>query len=369
MNFLVVALPGNGMLYNSGQRQTSICIDKFENYVIDKSAQQELISPSLRSLIKNAAIRFKPYAPQTKSAAKNVRLTHSRLTSPHANIRQKELSSISSASAQRRSPMFLRADVVSSFCPAPVRLVVGSRQLRRDALSKVRVIGQVEKQWIIGFIENSLVVCDQHAADERIRLERLTTQLSLHDIAGRPDQGLEPCILICPVVLDGLSAAEVDVVTNPAVAQNLRYWGFRWREEDLECKRRLVLTQTPAVCHVQVGREEFRESIVHATSSRGSTTTPPPFVLRTLKLAACRSAVMFGDILDKDMCQTIFKRLGSCEIPFQCAHGRPTVAVAQLRKIQQPARSGIAVGNFTAAAVTAVERLGNTTFTFDAKIN
>ena len=41
---------------------------------------------------------------------------------------------------------------------------------------------------------------------------------------------------------------------------------------------------------------------------------------------ATGSAVMFGDSLDLSQCQRILNELARCELPFQCAHGRPTVA-------------------------------------------
>ena len=37
-------------------------------------------------------------------------------------------------------------------------------------------------------------------------------------------------------------------------------------------------------------------------------------------------AIMFGDVLDIDECHNMITKLKSCKIPFQCAHGRPSVA-------------------------------------------
>ena len=34
---------------------------------------------------------------------------------------------------------------------------------------------------------------------------------------------------------------------------------------------------------------------------------------------------MFGDVLTTAECQQILNALARCELPFQCAHGRPTI--------------------------------------------
>lgn len=58
----------------------------------------------------------------------------------------------------------------------------------------------------------------------------------------------------------------------------------------------------------------------------GCTTQPPPAVLRLLASKACRRAIMFGDMLTLEQCQEVLNALARCDLPFQCAHGRPTVA-------------------------------------------
>jgi hypothetical protein len=51
-----------------------------------------------------------------------------------------------------------------------------------------------------------------------------------------------------------------------------------------------------------------------------------PAAQRVLETLACRHAIMFGDRLDLAACQQLLKRLSKCRLPFQCAHGRPSVA-------------------------------------------
>ena len=46
-----------------------------------------------------------------------------------------------------------------------------------------------------------------------------------------------------------------------------------------------------------------------------------------LSSKACRSAVMFGDYLDNSICEALLRDLALCDLPFQCAHGRPSSVV------------------------------------------
>lgn len=36
-------------------------------------------------------------------------------------------------------------------------------------------------------------------------------------------------------------------------------------------------------------------------------------------------AIKFGDLLSVNACQGLMAQLAGCELPFQCAHGRPTI--------------------------------------------
>ena len=46
---------------------------------------------------------------------------------------------------------------------------------------------------------------------------------------------------------------------------------------------------------------------------------------------------MFGDKLTIGDCQQAIKDLQKCDAPFQCAHGRPSVApIIELSKFQMP---------------------------------
>ncbi|KAJ5610272.1 hypothetical protein N7510_006991 [Penicillium lagena] len=62
----------------------------------------------------------------------------------------------------------------------------------------------------------------------------------------------------------------------------------------------------------------------------------PQSIIDLLNSRACRSAIMFNDALSMEECQTLVSRLARCVFPFQCAHGRPSmVPILDLRSLAE----------------------------------
>lgn len=51
----------------------------------------------------------------------------------------------------------------------------------------------------------------------------------------------------------------------------------------------------------------------------------PQGLLNMINSRACRSAIMFNDVLSKEQCELLVRRLSDTAFPFQCAHGRPSL--------------------------------------------
>jgi DNA mismatch repair protein MLH3 len=60
----------------------------------------------------------------------------------------------------------------------------------------------------------------------------------------------------------------------------------------------------------------------------------PDGIVELLNSRACRTAIMFNDHLTIEECQSLVARLARCAFPFQCAHGRPSmVPILDLRSL------------------------------------
>jgi DNA mismatch repair ATPase MutL len=200
-------------------------------------------------------------------------------------------------------------------------------QFTKEMVQELRFIRQVDAKYLIcQWQDRILVALDQHAVDERIRLERL------QDEVFDPHGG---CIRAY-----FLETPHRCTFSNMQVQQLLVYaaqaesWGWSWtcspHDPTLVC-----LHSVPSLLGVTLAEPEFLlEFLTVLVHSGGSSLSKPPCILRLLNSRACRSAVMFGHVLSREQCEALLAALRRCRTPFQCAHGRPSlVPLGDLRTL------------------------------------
>ena len=195
--------------------------------------------------------------------------------------------------------------------------------LNRDVLfDNVVVLNQVGEKFIIVRAGDLLCAFDQHAADERISLEELWANV-LSDNTHVPTQ--ETQSEMWRVVV---SRTEYEILE--ANAAKVRRWGWDWRcstdENDKERGVKIYLTRVPCIRSTTLGGEALRLFLGELSSTTMASTQPPRAMHRLLASKACRGAIMFGDRLEKHEAACIIAALRLTQMPFSCAHGRPTVA-------------------------------------------
>ena len=234
-------------------------------------------------------------------------------------------------------------------------------RISKTSLFRAEVIAQVDRKFILMKMplrdsgetrSDTLIMLDQHAVDERCKLEDLMS--SYFEADG-----------------DGIRA-KVELVDKPLVFEFadrelelleqhqafLGAWGITY---DVQRSRKRNHTgKCIAPGHVKVTGlppsiaerctteprllAELLRREVWDLSDSGHTATAPffPFVeedswvsnfhrcprgiLDLLHSRACRSAIMFNDVLTSEDCEILLERLTRCSFPFQCAHGRPSMA-------------------------------------------
>src|SRR5690606_7334409 len=78
--------------------------------------------------------------------------------------------------------------------------------------------------------------------------------------------------------------------------------------------------------------EELAKSLLLMATTPEGVYSVRRFIWRKLANRACHAAVKFGQELSGDERDRIMRRLCQCRLPFQCAHGRPTmVPLARLQ--------------------------------------
>jgi DNA mismatch repair protein MLH3 len=249
--------------------------------------------------------------------------------------------------------------------------VESSTKLTKNLLRRSRVISQVDRQFILLSIPRDeesqvLVAVDQHAADERCRVERLFQQLC---IPPDPNDGFRSnlgvrssvrCLNLIKPLRFRLPLVEVRHFGQQATA--FGEWGILYDLSSLDESQNsktgeLVIKTLPHVIAersqsnpellISTLREELWKKVESrtsghsasaATTNDASATTVtdskqwlrkigrcPKRLLDMLNSRACRSAIMFNDQLSIEECQDLIGRLADCAFPFQCAHGRPSM--------------------------------------------
>ncbi|KAH9253338.1 hypothetical protein BASA81_008689 [Batrachochytrium salamandrivorans] len=183
-------------------------------------------------------------------------------------------------------------------------------KLTREMLQTSRVVGQVSDEFIILRLEsNGALWCvDQHAADERVRFERFQADLlALHRTGSFPSRKQAAVLGITP--------------TERCKLDRHRDWCESWGYEYKVSSNSVEVEALPIVLGVGLGASTLLEMVAEG----GGVGCPLPF-RRALASKACRGAIMFGTQLSEQQCAQLVGELSQCLLPFQCAHGRPSVA-------------------------------------------
>lgn len=235
-----------------------------------------------------------------------------------------------SAILHRPEHHYADADIQRAFTQASSS---SSAKLSKTTLKNASVIAQVDHKYVLVSMStatgpsNLLVLVDQHAADERIRVEALINDLTT-----------QPAVILSNPIRFELHSREQHLFTTHTAF--FAQWGIEYAitPSDLNTSNdnangntfRINITALPGgiaeKCRVEPSilisllRSEAYK--LAESSTTPSSQTPPQGLLDMLNSRACRSAVMFNDVLNLQECETLVRRLAETEFPFQCAHGR-----------------------------------------------
>ncbi|KAF7946193.1 hypothetical protein EAE96_009196 [Botrytis aclada] len=221
-------------------------------------------------------------------------------------------------------------------------------RISKDALRNAEIISQVDKKYILANLEGRfmaeedssslLVIIDQHAADERIRIESL-----LSDFLTSPAVSIVPAsasVFTAPLE----KPLSFDIATKDSrlfrtYINHFSYWGIIYSVPSTATTitvhylpplitARLVASPSLLLHILRTELYSYHEHpMSHPTITPASTWVEriahiPKSILELLNSRACRTAIMFNDELGIDECRELVRRLANCKFPFMCAHGR-----------------------------------------------
>lgn len=182
-----------------------------------------------------------------------------------------------------------------------------------DRLPSVRIIGQALDAFIVAESDDGILLVDQHAADERINYEQLVEAVQRDGHRQR---------LATPVEVP-LAADEREVLLEhrDAVAD----LGFEVRGIVGETAR---LATVPAVLGRALPPEALTEAMHRLLAGLAAGSTGDPIVEvvdDVLADLACHPAITANESLTEGTMIDLLEGLDSCESPWTCPHGRPTM--------------------------------------------
>ena len=178
---------------------------------------------------------------------------------------------------------------------------------RSDPFADLRVIGSFRDLYLLCEDGDQLLVVDHHAAHERVNYERL--QAAVGDSAV-PTATLEPpeSVSVSPAAAS-LAEAHADLLDS---------LGFVIEAFGGDTLR---VSAVPAPFGRTADPAALRATLDELAAGE-SPTDPREALLATL---ACQPSLKAGAELSTEDATSLLARLGECEHPFGCPHGRPTV--------------------------------------------
>ncbi|KAL8549991.1 hypothetical protein ACS0TY_008713 [Phlomoides rotata] len=200
------------------------------------------------------------------------------------------------------------------------------KSIERASLENATVLNQVDKKFIAVVAGKILTMIDQHAADERIRVEELRHKVLSGEMKKITYLDAEH-ELVLPEVGYQLLHNYVDQIQAWGWICNIHVQDTNSFTKHLDFLHRqptaVKLLGVPCILGVNLNDIDLLEFLQQLADTDGSSTVPPS-VHRVLNNKACRGAIMFGDALLPSECSLIVQELKQTSLCFQCAHGRPT---------------------------------------------
>jgi len=192
-------------------------------------------------------------------------------------------------------------------------------QMRK--LPRLRVVGQVAQSFIVTEGGDGMYLVDQHAAHERILLERMVAALKARAPLSQ--------LLLTPIALD-LSPTEFEALEEHL--PQLEQIGFSLTAADTP--HTLEIQAVPSVLVKQMNARSLHELLLDLTApeSLGQTET---WEERAPANVACKAAIKANYFLTISEMREMLEQLEQTNAPFSCCHGRPTMVHFSLSALER----------------------------------
>ncbi|MHA2309331.1 MAG: DNA mismatch repair endonuclease MutL, partial [Candidatus Heimdallarchaeaceae archaeon] len=200
------------------------------------------------------------------------------------------------------------------------------KEFQVEKKASIRVIGLIKNTYIIAETEEGLLLCDQHAAHEKINYSKYLSQLENKKISIQK--------LLAPVSVQ-LKPSEFQMIEEMKI--QLKSYGF---DVEVFGKNEILIRSIPSIMGVTISHEvakdiidifkeynkEIKENLVLEDLS---------FIKEIISLFACRRSIKAGDKISVREAEKLIAELLTLKEPFTCPHGRPTIIILNEKYIEE----------------------------------
>lgn len=198
----------------------------------------------------------------------------------------------------------------------PATLTADDRQPPSD----FRIIGVLQKLYVLMESKEGLVLMDQHAAHERVNFEKFRRAL---EAGGVPCQRL-----LIPITLQ-TTPRDTDLLRQNQAALSrlgIEIEPFGPNVFKVEALPAFLKADDPAA---------WLDQVIEELGSLSTKTSSLRLSEDAIATTACRASVKSNDVLSIPELQGLLKDLFACEMPYCCPHGRPTLVQISTAELER----------------------------------
>ena len=183
----------------------------------------------------------------------------------------------------------------------------------------VRVIGQIFETYILAQSGDTMIICDQHAAHERLKYEELKKELAKKQVTSQ--------ILLIPVTVELSSPEYATFMDNQESFSDM---GFEI--EDFGGNT-LLIRATPEA----LGEDELKNLVIELIDRFSNKTSGiiTEKMERALYTIACKAAVKANHVYSIKELETLLFAVLDLENINTCPHGRPIIITMSKKELEK----------------------------------
>ncbi|MGI8891566.1 MAG: DNA mismatch repair endonuclease MutL [Chthoniobacterales bacterium] len=228
---------------------------------------------------------------------------------PSASLAQPE------ENAQPTFPVEMKAPVLTTdeqFVPSEERQSLPQHQFR--------ILGILNKLYVLMENAEGLVLVDQHAAHERILFEELRRRM---EAKGVPSQRL-----LLPQVIELAPRDAEWIERNLATLQKMGLGVEEFGRHTFKLE-----SLPPFLSGSDPGR--LLQDVIDSLKTASNGSSPLRLGEDMIAKTVCRHAIKANDVLRQPEVEKLIRDLLECELPYCCPHGRPTMIQISLGELEK----------------------------------